>query len=144
MVGVATFLLLRWGPALTALAGGDRTDPAYRDNPTAFLLVALLDLGLVVPAVVAAAVGLRRSAGWARTAGYLVIGWFSFVPVSVATMAITMQVRGDPQASAAFLTVVAGVSLAAAVALYRPLLTVPTTTNERAVDSCERRRLALR
>jgi hypothetical protein len=146
MAGVVAFILLRWAPALLALATGDRTDTAYQDNPTAFLLVALLDLGLVVPTAVAAAVGLRRSADWARTACYLVIGWFSFVPVSVAAMAITMQLRGDPLASVAsatFLTVVAGVSLAAAAALYRPLLSTPATTPPVAADSSERPRLVL-
>jgi hypothetical protein len=147
IAGIAAFILLRWAPALLALATGDRTDAAYRDNPTAFLLVALLDLGLVVPTAVAAAVGLRRSAAWARTAGYLVIGWFSFVPVSVAAMAITMQLRGDPLANAAsatFLTVVAGMSLAAAAALYRPLLTTRGATAPVPADSSERRRLVLR
>jgi hypothetical protein len=125
MVGLAAFILLRWVPALAALTSGRTSDAGYQDNPTAFLLVGLLDVGLVVPAALVTAAGLRRGAGWARRAAYGLIGWFALVPVSVAAMAVVMQVRGDPEASAAdttVFTVAAAVFLVAAGALYRPVL----------------------
>lgn len=125
MAGVAVFIVLRWSPVVVALASGRDAGAAYRDNPTAQVLIALLDLGLVVPAALAVAVGLRRGSPWARKGAYAVIGWFALVPVSVAAMAITMQVRGDPDASLASsvsLSVVALVFLVAAAALYVPLL----------------------
>jgi hypothetical protein len=125
MAGVAGFIVLRWSPVVVALASESDAGAAYRDNPTAQVLIALLDLGLVVPAALAVAVGLWRGASWARKGAYAVIGWFALVPVSVAAMAITMQVRGDPDgslASSVSLSVVALVFLVAAAALYLPLL----------------------
>lgn len=47
-------------------------------------LVRLLDLGVIVPAAVAAAVGLWCHHSWARLASHVMIGWFSFVRSSVA------------------------------------------------------------
>jgi len=125
MGSVAAFILLRWAPVVAALVTGGDVGPAYRDNPTALLLVALLDLGLVVPAAVAVAIGLRRGASWARKGVYAVVGWFALVPVSVAAMAVTMQVRNDPDASPSStltLSIVALVFLVAAAGVYRPIL----------------------
>lgn len=97
MVGLAAFILLRWVPGLAALTSGRTSDAGYQDNPTAFLLVGLLDVGLVVPAALVTAAGLRRGAGWARRAAYGLIGWFALVPASVAAMAVVMQLRDDPR-----------------------------------------------
>ena len=125
LLGVAAFIALgRWLPALPDLMSGQPSNPDYVENPTAYLLIGTLDLGLVVPAAVAAAIGLRIAARWARTASYAVIGWFTLVPASVAAMSITMQINGDPNAnnSATVLFIVAGVVFTAgAVALYRSL-----------------------
>lgn len=112
-------------PALATLTSGRTSDAGYQDNPTAFLLVGLLDVGLVVPAALVTAAGLRRGAGWARRATYGLIGWFALVPASVAAMAVVMQHCDDPQAGAAntaMLTVAAAVFLVAAGVLYRPVL----------------------
>jgi len=82
----------------------------YDEHPTAFWLIASLDLGVVVPLAVAAAVALLRRRRWATRAYYGVIGGFTLVPGSVASMAITMVVRDDPAAQpgrATFLTVAA-------------------------------------
>jgi hypothetical protein len=138
MAGVAVFIVLRWSPVVVALASGRDGGAAYRDNPTAQLLIAILDLGLVVPATVAVAVGLWLGASWARKGAYAVIGWFALVPVSVAAMAITMQVRGDPDGSLASslgLTVVALVFLVAAAALYVPLLEEANEPDARAENT---------
>jgi hypothetical protein len=138
MAGVAVFIVLRWSPVVVALASGRDGGAAYRDNPTAQLLIAILDLGLVVPATVAVAVGLWLGASWARKGAYAVIGWFALVPVSVAAMAITMQVRGDPDGSLASslgLTVVALVFLVAAAALYVPLLAEANEPDARAENT---------
>ena len=125
LLGVAAFIALgRQLPAIGAVVRDPASNPAYTDNPTAFWLVAFLDLGVVTPAAIAAAVGLRRHTAWARTAAYAVIGWFSLVPVSVAAMTLVMRVNGDPLVSAAdtvVFAVVAVVFTAGAVALYRPL-----------------------
>lgn len=125
LVGVAAFILVRWLPALAGLLAGAPPDAAYRDNPTSYLLIALLDLGLVVPAALVSARALRLGVGWGRQGAYAVIGWFATVPASVAAMSLTMQVRGDPNASPAATAafgVAAAVFLGGATHLYRPLL----------------------
>jgi hypothetical protein len=125
LVGVAAFIVARWLPGLATLVTGGAPESAYVDNPTAYLLIAWLDLGIVVPSCVLVAIGLFRGATWARRSAYAVIGWFATVPVSVAAMAVVMLVRDDPEAdatTAAGLSVAALIFLAVAVWLYRPLL----------------------
>lgn len=72
----------------------------YDEHPTAFWVVAFLDLAVVVPITVATAVALLRRRAWAKKAFYGVIGWYALVPGSVAAMALTMLVRDDPAADA--------------------------------------------
>jgi len=125
MLGVAGFIVLgRWLPAVLDLTSGQPTNPDFLENPTAYLLIGILDLGLVVPAAIVAAVGLGRGAQWARTAAYAVIGWFALVPASVAAMSITMWINDDPNADSGTMTlfvVAAVVFTAGAALLYRPL-----------------------
>lgn len=124
LLGAAGFIVLRWLPLLPGLVAGDLSDPAFLDNPTAFLLIAMLDLAIVVPATLTAAFGLWTNAVWGRSATYAMIGFYAVVPLSVAAMAVTMLVNGDPLASRAAalgLVVVAIVSTIGAVVLYHPL-----------------------
>lgn len=125
LVGLAAFTGLgRWLPGMIDALGENPSNEEYLANPTAYWLVGFLDLGLVVPAAVVTAVALLRRATWARKAAYGVIGWFSLVPVSIAAMAITMQVNDDPLASTAntiVMTVAALVFLPLAAILYLPL-----------------------
>jgi hypothetical protein len=72
----------------------------YEEHPTAYWLVALLDLAVVVPLTVATGLGLRHGAAWAGKAFYAVIGWYALVPGSVAAMAVVMVLRDDPAAHA--------------------------------------------
>lgn len=120
-----------WLARVIELLGGAPTTADYQDNATAYLLLGLLDLGIVVPATLAAALGLRRHLPWARTAAYAVIGWFTLVPASVAAMAIVMTVKDDPTASTGstvMFVVAAAVFIAGASWLYRPLFnTTPAT-----------------
>ncbi|MGF1598406.1 MAG: hypothetical protein ACFCVK_15990 [Acidimicrobiales bacterium] len=133
LFGVVAFILLgRWLTGIIDLFGGDLTSTDYIENPTAYLLIGLLDLGIVVPAAVVTAVALRRHFPWARTAAYAVIGWFALVPAAVAAMAIVMTVNDDPNASTpatVTFVVAAAVFTLGAVALYRPMLQPPTDPN---------------
>jgi hypothetical protein len=125
LLGLAAFIALgRQLPVITQIVRDPTASTAYLDNPTAFWLVAFLDLGVVTPAAVATAIGLRRGAGWARTAAYTLLGWFALVPVAVAAMNLAMLVNHDPlvtPANALVLSIAAAVFGAAAVILYRPL-----------------------
>jgi hypothetical protein len=127
LFGVAGFIALgRWLPGVLDLMSGQPSIPDYLDNPTSYLLIGTLDLGVVVPAAVAAAVGLRAGASWARTAAHAVIGWFALTPASVAAMNITMQINGDPLATTettVLFVTAAVIFTAGAVLLYRPLFT---------------------
>ena len=127
MFGVAAFILFgRWLPAIVELSRGRPRSVDFVENPTAYLLIGILDLGLVVPAAVAAGVGLWGGAAWGRKAGYAVMGWFALVPAAVAAMAITMQLRGDPNAETAttvLFVVAASVFTFGAGLLYRPMFT---------------------
>lgn len=124
LLAAAGFILLRWLPLLPALVMGAPDDPVYVDNPTAFMLIALLDLAIVVPGTVTAAVGLWSGALWGRAAAYVVIGFYAVVPMSVAAMAIVMASNGDPMGSmgsALGFSAVALLSTLGAVVLYHPL-----------------------
>ncbi len=125
MFGVAAFIAVgRWLPMVADLMSGAPTNPDYLENPTSALLIGLLDLGLIVPAAIAAGIGLRRGFRWAREAAYAVIGWFALVPAAVAAMAITMVINEDPAGSGAaalFFSAAATLFTAGAVHLYRPL-----------------------
>jgi hypothetical protein len=126
LLGVAAFIVLgRWLPGLIELLGGDPTNADYLENPTSYLLIGVLDLGLVVPAAIAGAVALLRGSVWARTAAYGVIGWLTLVPASIAAMAITMQVNNDPNADRGLVvifTIAAAVFTLGAVILFKPMI----------------------
>lgn len=97
----------------------------YDEHPTAYWLVAFLDLAVVVPLTVATAVGLLRHRDWAARAFYAVLGWYAAVPGSVAAMSLTMLVRDDPAASAGravVFSVAAVVFLSLAARAFLPLL----------------------
>ena len=122
---LAAFLV--FGLHLPSIADAWRDVPTrveYTSSPTPFWMVKLMDLGIVVPAAIAAGVGLLLEAGWARKVMYAVYGGYALLAVSVAGMAITMYGNDDPDASLgnviAF-TLFALLFVAFAAWLYRPL-----------------------
>ena len=125
LVAVAGFIFVgRWLPALIELVEGTPALADFRENPTSFLLIGWLDLGIVVPAAITAAIGLLRGARWARKAAYAVIAWFALVPASIAAMAVTMVVNGDPNADTGVMwvfTVAGALFTVGAAALFTPL-----------------------
>jgi hypothetical protein len=131
LAGLAAFVVFRWAEALARMLEGGPLDDAYVADAGMYWSIFLLDLGVVVPVTVVAAVGLWRGRRWARTALFGLVGWFALVPPSVTAMAITKIIRDDPLADPAD-TVVLGVATvvfaAIAVLLYRPLLKRPRPT----------------
>jgi len=122
---MATFLTFGFHlPGLAEIWNGGLSSPEYVADPNVFWLVKLMDLGIVVPALLAIGVGLLRRSDWAETAGYAAIGWMALLASSVAGMAVVTQVRADPAASFVN-TVVFGsfavLSLVAAWLVYSPL-----------------------
>jgi hypothetical protein len=112
-------------PTLVDAMGPDPTGTAYRDAPTAFWVVKFYDLGIVVPAALLVGVGLLRGERWARVPAYAIIGGYVLLAWSVAGMAWTMLLGGDPDASIGLLIGATGLAAAGsvfAVVLYRPLV----------------------
>lgn len=135
LFGVVAFILGgRWLTGIVGLLAGNPDVADYRENPTAYLLIGLLDLGIVVPAALVSAVALRHHTPWARTASYAVIGWFALVPGAVAAMAIVMQINDDPNAttgSTVTFVVAAIVFTLGAARLYRPMVHPDYNTHPR-------------
>ena len=125
LLALAALLVLRYLPGILDLATGTPSVAEYRENPTTYFLIAVMDLGVVAPAAAAAGLGLRRHREWARKAMYAVMGWFGLVGPAVAAMSVTMWLEGDPAASAgqaAAFVAVGGGLLGLALWLYRPLV----------------------
>jgi hypothetical protein len=115
------------GMHLSTLADALRDVPTrteYVSSPTAFWLVKLMDLGMVVPLALVTAVGLLRQAAWADAVANAIVGAYTLVGASVTGMGLTMLLNDDPDASPALAAGFALFTLAFATlafALYRPL-----------------------
>ncbi len=88
-------------PGLVDAWSAQPSGSEYLADPTLFWLVKFMDLGVVVPALVAVGVGSLRGRHWATRARYAAAGWIALLGSSVAGMAIVMQAEGDPGASVA-------------------------------------------
>jgi hypothetical protein len=123
----------RYLPALVDWMSSTPEDKGYLAGPTFSWAIAMLDLGVFLPATVAACVGLVRGTRWAYKALYLVVGWFGLVGPAVAAMAITMYVDDDPNssgASALFLTTLGLLFAVLALSVYWPLFRATRLSQE--------------
>lgn len=121
---LAFLAFFRYLPALADAMSAQPTDGGYLAGPGFFWTIALLDLGVFLPATVAACVGLVRQTPWRHRALYLVVGWFALTGPAVAAMAIAMELNGDPNASGGVTALMVSLGLLftlLAVLLYRPL-----------------------
>lgn len=122
---LALVAFVRYVPELVDVMGGAPESEAYAQGPIFFWSIALLDLGVFLPATVLACVGLVRGAPWAQKALAAVVGWFGLVGPAVAAMAIAMAVNDDPlssDGSVVFMVVLGAVFAALATVLLWPLL----------------------
>lgn len=127
LMTVAAFLVFGLHlPGLVDALAPQPTSPEYLADPNVFWLVKFMDLGIVVPALMAVGVGILRGAAWAHKAKYAAVGWFALLGSSVAGMAVVMQLTDDPAGSTAntlAFGAFAAFGLAVAVVVYRPLFT---------------------
>lgn len=125
LAALAAFILSRYaGGLLGAVSGGSAIPQEFAAEPTFYWSIFLLDLGVVLPGTVAAAVAVWRGSPLAAAALYAVVGWFALVPPSVASMGAVMVVRDDPYAAVGQVVVLSGVAVAFAafaVLVFRPL-----------------------
>lgn len=121
----AAFTASLYGPVFTGVVTGASLPADALEDVSMYWTIVLLDLGVVVPAAVAIAVGLLWQRAWAATALHALIGWFALVPASVAAMSVVMLRNQDPHATPAATAVFVVMALVFAgitAALYRPLL----------------------
>ena len=145
MFALAAFVLLRYLPAFVGAGNGRLIADEFRDAPTFFWSIVLLDLAVVVPATAATGIALLRRTPRGDRGVYAVLGWFALVPPSVAAMSVVMVVRDDAYASlstAALLTAVSAGCAGVAVAVFRPLLR-PRPSGSGAAPVTDRRRPVL-
>lgn len=135
---LALFAFVRYLPALADAMSDSPSDVGYLAGPTFFWAIALMDLGIFLPATIAACAGLVRGTAWAPKAMYAVVGWFGLVGPAVAGMAVAMYVNDDPTASGGNVAVmtVLGLGFASlAAVLYRPLLASAQPSSSRPLES---------
>jgi len=65
----------------------------------------MMDLGFVIPASFAVAIGLLRHAPWSTTVAYAFLGFQTLIVAAVAGMAIMMAAHSDPASSPVLLVV---------------------------------------
>lgn len=124
LVAVAVFA--RYLPALLDATSRRPTAADYAAGPAFFWTIALLDLGIGLPTLIAACFGLLHGRAWAPKALWIVVGWLALVGPAVAGMATAMYVNDDPAASLSLLAIMGALSIglvALAVFVYKPLLT---------------------
>jgi hypothetical protein len=117
-------LLVRYVESLSDWMSGSPADGGYLAGPNFAWAIAMLDLGIFLPATVIACAGVVRGRRWAMRALYLVLGWFGLVGPAVAAMALTMYVNDDPNASGGnvvFMCVLGIIFAGLAVWAYVPL-----------------------
>lgn len=96
----------------------------YSSSPTPFWMVKLMDLGIIVPAAAATGIGLLVGATWAVKVMYPLLTGYALLAASVASMAVVMYTRADPDASPALMAGFLSFALlfaGLAVVTYRPL-----------------------
>ena len=112
-------------PGIIDVAGDDPSAADYREAPTFYWTIALLDLGIGLPATIAGCLALRRGWGWGRKLIYAVAGGLALVGSAVGAMAITMHVMTSPirrSAPPRAMTALGLVFAGLALVLYRPLI----------------------
>lgn len=126
LVGYGTLLLIgRYLPVLTRVMQGRSPNSDYLAGPTVFWTVALEDLGVVIPAMIAVGVGMWKARPATLAVCYAVVGWATLVPGSVAAMGLAMWLEHQPSASLAGVVLLASMAvlfLVPAGICYPPLL----------------------
>ncbi|HEV8682303.1 MAG TPA: hypothetical protein VGS09_05960 [Actinomycetota bacterium] len=113
LLAFAAFMVIgRYVPGLGDAMSSHPKGAEYLAGPTLFWTIAFEDLGFVLPAAVAAGIGLLLGRRWAQRVTYTVVGWTAVVPLAVAAMSIAMRINHDPtsKGSAVVLLTVIGVA----------------------------------
>jgi len=102
---IGAFFALAWLAQIRLVYAGE-PPIEYEEGPTLFWLIKLLDLGFVIPALVATGIGLVRRHPLATPAAYAMATFATCMALAIAGMAVAMELRGDPASSPAMLAFV--------------------------------------
>jgi len=111
------FAVAWWGSIVAMFVAGPSGE--YREHPTGFWLVRLMDLGFVVPLGIVTGLGLLRRKAWAPRMAYAFTGMQALLACAVASMSVRMWLSGDSTPNVMFAIVPAAAAL---VALYGSLI----------------------
>lgn len=101
LIAAGSLIALAWSRWVMDVIDGGTTSVEYAEHPAGAWLVKTMDLSLLVPASIATGIGLLRIRPLAVRAAFALTGVFAAMLAAVGTMALVMQVRGDPDAAPA-------------------------------------------
>jgi len=131
LIGSAAFLTFGLhAPSLLAVWRDEPTSE-YLDAPTAFWVVKLMDLGIIVPGALAAGLGLLRGSRVAVKAAYGLSGVLALIGASVTAMAVVMEISGDPASQPGMIPAFGGLTAAFAALAVRLALSARTPPTSR-------------
>ena len=104
-LGLGTFFALAWSAQIRLVVTG-HPSAEYLEGPSAFWIVKLLDVGFMIPLLIATGVGLFRRRPAAIKAAYGLAAFATCLAGSIAGMAIAMEAKHDPSTQPAMLVVV--------------------------------------
>ena len=129
---------LAWLASVATILLGQPT-AEYREHPTGFWLIRLMDLGFIIPFGLTTGIGLLRRAPWASRNAYAFTGTQALLACAVSGMAIRMWLRNDPAVTPALL-IISTVGAAAFVTMYAAFIgTVANAHVRRGVESLAQR-----
>ena len=116
---------LAWAQQIRLVMTGDPSAD-YREGPTLFWVIKLLDVGFVIPLLLATGVGLLRKRPVAVRVAYGLAPFVTCLAASIAGMAIAMEATGDPSSQPAMIAVLLPAVASLALATVRLLRTGST------------------
>ncbi|CAA9549189.1 MAG: hypothetical protein AVDCRST_MAG70-776 [uncultured Thermomicrobiales bacterium] len=103
-LGLGSFFALAWAAQIRLVVIGQPT-AEYQEGPTIFWVIKLLDVGFLIPLLIATGAGLLGRKPAAIRAAYGLSAFASCLVGSIAGMAVAMEVKGDPSAQPAMLAI---------------------------------------
>lgn len=101
LIVTGALITLAWSRWVVDVIDGGTSSVEYAEHPAGAWLVKTMDLAILAPAAIATGIGLLRAHPLAVRAAFGLTGVFAAMLAAVGTMALVMQVRGDPDAAPA-------------------------------------------
>jgi len=130
LILLGVLLGLTWSKSIWDVLSGSNISQEYLGDPNTYWVIRLLDTAFVIPAALAAGMGLLMRRRSATRAVYGLLGFLMCEAGAVAGMAAAMAIRRDPFASVPFLVITAIGTVALAVLAACWLLLYATHTRD--------------